>query len=235
MSCRDMNSLISPYLDGWLNSSQIRRLEAHVATCNDCRYKLELMQEIPQALQTHRMLAPHPEFTAVVMQKIVITSQLQTKNGLAATLTTEFRSETRTFRTANPAPAEKKPSEKAPEQEAKILNLFRPETKPTKAAGAYVLRFSSMAAALVVAVGIGIYALQPGLNTPASVSTSEAIGFFAHTLTDAFQSPVEIVLGAIITAGLVVALWLAFRTSSKNQFFQKNELSQERDLNNSLK
>src|SRR5947209_14068488 len=99
MSCREMNALISPYLDGLLDGAQTRRLEHHVDGCEDCRYKMELMQEIPQALQTDRMLAPRPEFTATVMQRIVISAQLQSEGGVQTRVRAEFRSETQyTFR-----------------------------------------------------------------------------------------------------------------------------------------
>ncbi len=233
MSCREMNLLMSPYLDGQLDSVQTHRLEQHVATCTDCRYKMGLLKEIPQALQTDRMLAPRPEFTAIVMQQIVIRSQFQTQGGVQTSVRTEFRSETHiSFRNTEATKPEN--SDPNPKNEAKIMLLpQRPAAslRPAKAPGAYVLRFSSMAAALVLAVAIGIYALQiaPDPSASTTASTSSAVSFFATTLTAAFQSPPELLLGFLVASALLVTLWFVFRSSDKNDQFSRNDLHRERD------
>jgi hypothetical protein len=228
-----MNALMSPYLDGLLDGAQTRRLENHVGGCDDCRYLLELMQQIPQALQTNRMLAPRPEFTTMVMQRIVITSQLQNQNGVRTKVRSEFRSETRyTFRGDGGNSAKTDPT-----NEAKIVTFPSTEERQsrlsgTKSPGAYVLRFSSIAAALVVAVGIAIYSLQIGVGaqTGATASTSAGIALFAHTLTDAFQSPAEILVGGVVTVALVVTLaYYLFLRNGKNQPEESNSLTQRRD------
>lgn len=229
MSCREMNALMSPYLDGLLDGAQTRRLEHHVDGCEDCRYKMELMQEIPQALQTDRMLAPRPEFTAMVMQRIVISAQLQSEGGVQTRVRAEFRSETQyTFR--SPEAPESGSPESNPKNEAKILTLPRRAPvapAPAKSPNVYVLRFASMAAALVMAVSVGIYALQINDGTSSNLSannTTAAIGTFARTLTDAFQSPAELVLGVVIAIGVVVCLSYLFLRNTNGSFNQNRDL-----------
>ena len=214
-----MNALMSPYLDGLLNVAQTRRLECHIVSCSECRYKIELMKEIPQALQTDRVLVPRPEFTAMIMQQVVIKTQLQNSNGTQTSVKTKFQTETRY--TSRNAEEHLIPS-------AKLLTLPR----STKSPGAYVLRFSSLAAALVLAVGVGIYTLQIGLGSAsgASASTSEGIALFARSLIDAFQSPAEVLVGTIIAAALLIVLWFFFRKSGEDGQFNPNELGSQRNL-----
>jgi hypothetical protein len=225
MSCREMNALMSPYLDGLLNGDQTRRLEYHIVSCNECRYKIQLMKEIPLALQTDRMLVPRPEFTAMVMQKIVITSQFQSDGKVQTAVRTETRY---TFRNTEEHTLEKI----TPQNDLKILTLPRREVslpRPIKSPGVYLLRFSSLAAALVLAVGVGIYSLQISASG-ASASTSEGIALFARTLIEAFQSPAEVLLGVVITVALVIVLWFVFRTNDRNEQFSSAELNQRRNL-----
>ncbi len=213
MSCREMYVLMSSYLDGLLDSARTRRLEQHVEECEDCQYKLDLMQEIPLALQTDRMLAPQPEFTALVMQRIVITTQLQTQGGVQ-TETREFRSTT-TFRSSEAAQSQ---SDEVPSQNQMKLLAFPTSTAQTRPGPAvYALRFSAMAAALVLAFGIGIYTLQLGVTSQATVSVNESIGWFAATLTSAFQSPPEFLLGVVAALALAAALWLYFLRNNNEE------------------
>lgn len=232
MSCREMNALMSPYLDGLLDGAETRRLQHHVGDCTECRHLLELMQEIPQALQTDQMLAPRPEFTTMVMQRIVITSQLQNQNGVRTKVRSEFRSETRyTFRGEGGNSTGKNPT-----NEAKIIGFPSAEERQarqvsSKSPGIYVLRFSSMAAALVVAVGIAIYSLQVSAGAPTGVSASASYGItlFAQTLTDAFQSPAEILIGGLVALALVVTLGYYLLRNGREQMPESSSINQRQD------
>jgi hypothetical protein len=229
-----MNALMSPYLDGLLDGAQTRRLEHHVETCKNCRYKLELLQEIPTALQTDRMAAPRPEFTAMVMQKVVITAQFQRDGSVEVQGRAEFRSETQyTFR--GTATSEQN---QASRSETKVLEfpfLRRATTitaRPAKAPGVYLLHFASVAAALVIMVGIGVYTFQFGTGsapTETAAYTNVVITSFAQNLTETVQSPVEVLIGVAVTFAVVVCLWFFFlRTRKEEQSFEQEELTRRR-------
>jgi hypothetical protein len=72
MYCREANKLFSLYLDNLLNEGQARTLEEHTSECDKCNDKLELMKQIPEALQSDKLLAPSEDFTKLVMQRIVM-------------------------------------------------------------------------------------------------------------------------------------------------------------------
>src|SRR6476469_8129211 len=89
MSCREANQFTSSYLDGQLNDREVRLYEEHISGCVDCRDHLDLLKQIPSALQTDRMLAPKPEFTTLVMQRIIVKQQF---GNSSSTLEAQFTS-----------------------------------------------------------------------------------------------------------------------------------------------
>ena len=51
MECKDMEKLLSPYLDGDLGDPEKRSVENHLQECFSCREMLDLMQEVNASLQ----------------------------------------------------------------------------------------------------------------------------------------------------------------------------------------
>src|SRR3954454_17610010 len=80
MFCREATMITSSYLDGQLDHHKVRVYEEHILQCADCRDHLDLLKQIPAALQTDRMLAPKPEFTTLVMQRIIVKQQFGNQN-----------------------------------------------------------------------------------------------------------------------------------------------------------
>ncbi|NWJ44519.1 MAG: zf-HC2 domain-containing protein [Chloroflexi bacterium] len=186
MFCREMNQHISPYLDGVLNTAQTQKVEAHVEICPKCRHSLSLMQEIPKALHTDRMLAPKEDFTAAIMQQIIINHHLSSSLGT----------------TAQPETV-RKVAEVVPFDAARHKRAARASTTN------YVLRFAAMAAVLMVMVGVGAYLnVLTGNGTGGTQAAfGAAIGNFAGLLADSVQSPLILLLGVALTAGIIIATW----------------------------
>ncbi|MEI7556227.1 zf-HC2 domain-containing protein [Candidatus Chlorohelix sp.] len=186
MFCREMNPHISPYLDGVLSLAQAQKVEAHVGICPKCRHSLSLMQEIPKALQTNRMLAPKEDFTAAIMQQIII------KHHLRSSLATTTQPETA-----------RKVDEVVPFDAARHKRASNPS--PTN----YVLRFAAMAAVLMVMVGVGAYlnVLNGKGTSGTQAAFGAAIGNFAGLLADSVQSPLVLLLGVALSALIIVATW----------------------------
>ncbi len=196
MFCREVKATISPYLDGELDNRQSRLLEDHIASCPNCRARLGLLEELPTVLHTDRILAPRPEFTRVVMQQVIIRQQigvLLTKNdpnSVSKPTTTAFQASTPATR-ASLAP-----------------NLTRP-ARSFKPTSAYVLRFSAMAAALVVVISVGVFTLaqSPGQLSDTSAAVYGAVQGFADTLRSALSNPLELVVGLLVAAVIMFGLW----------------------------
>src|SRR6476620_1639884 len=122
MFCREVKTSISRYRDGQLEEPLSLQVEEHVAGCPPCRHRLGLMKEIPAVLQTDRMLAPRPEFTKMVMQRIIVRQQV-------GTTTFETRTDSVSFNTTGRETAQQSSdSRESTETEeepgpARIINL----------------------------------------------------------------------------------------------------------------
>jgi len=201
MSCRELNEQISLYLDGLLHPTQLRKLEEHSEICENCQHKLTLMREIPTALRTDRMLAPRQDFTAIVMQQVVISQHFKVNNtsgrGGAATAEPE---------TQNDVPA-------------KVISL--PERRSNrmtyKSPADYMLRFASMAAALVFIFGAGVYVTgTSAVDNSTKATVSSAISDFAALLVDSVQSPPIVAVGVLLAAAIVVLTWWYIKRTTSN-------------------
>ncbi len=200
MSCREIHQEISLYLDGILNSSGVRRVEEHTAACPSCQKKMALMKDIPRALRTDQMLDPGPDFTAAVMQQIVIRHHLQNE------LKTPFR------------PAESREGSAEPVQTVEPTpdNLidFQSRRAARKSPADYMLRFAAMAAALVFMMGLGVYFTgSDGVDGSARTSLNGALAWFASLVVESVQDPVLLATGVVLAAAIIVLTWWYIRRS----------------------
>ena len=193
MFCREVRASVSPYLDGQLANDHIQRFKTHLDTCVGCKEQLDLMQEIPVALQTDRMLTPQPNFTKSIMQQIIIRQQIE-----STVIETQIESVNVQTKSAN-----------------KIVSLheYRVNRQPVRNATDYALWFSSAAAVLVVMVGLGIYITNTNnTSNSATASVYGAIQNFANTLSSGLSSPVELAAGVAIAAMILIGLWYTMKT-----------------------
>ena len=216
MSCREAYKLISLYLDGLVHENVSRQLEVHVAGCIKCRDKLELMKQIPEVLQTDKLLAPSEDFTKQVMQRVVMQQVVVRRDGDRASSFTSYTS-TRVTTYVNAEPRQAKPLETADEKldddpsakKFQIINLDSQRNLRRPMPGTYLLRFTSAAAAMVLCFGFVAYisALNGTMNVT-SDSSGRAVMAFADLLTSSFSSPWEVAIGSIVAAIIIVTLWV---------------------------
>jgi anti-sigma factor RsiW len=207
MFCREVNELVQPYLDGLLKHNQAQKVDEHTAACAKCRQKLALMQEIPLALRTDRMLAPKPDFTAAVMQQLIINQHF--KAGEQHPFRTESQTTVTMVSMETTPPPVAAPKVVKLEEHRKAASFSRNRTN-------YLLRFSGAAAALLLIVGVGIYLNQltgTGSQTSAQASVSSAISSYATMIVDSFQSPLILIVGIVLAVVIIVATWWYMRRS----------------------
>lgn len=85
MQCREIKELLSPYLDGMLNPSEGEEISAHLAVCPDCQAEWHALCEVVDLFKTLPEMAPPPEFSAQVMNKIAASPlPARKKSGTAA-------------------------------------------------------------------------------------------------------------------------------------------------------
>jgi hypothetical protein len=224
MFCREATLFTSSYLDGQLDDREAQLYEEHVFQCPDCQDHLDLLKQIPMALHTDRMLAPKPEFTTLVMQRIIVKQQFGNQTHSFETQYTSF-----SFSGADYSQEEDDDYESddlsdneddldpAQLQPLSLASYARERqiSRTSQIASNYVLRFSSVAAALVMTVGVSLYFLGNFSNTPVDAPTAAVYGSikdFADNLRNALSSPVELVAGLAISAVILVSLWYLLRT-----------------------
>lgn len=178
MSCRKMQELISLYLDNSLDSNQTQLLKAHLVYCDKCNETLNLMSQIPVALHADRMLTPHIEFTASVMQRVIVSEQVAAK--------------TATVENFKVIPLESRRTKPHPI----IANsIFQ-----------YSLRMASVAAVLVVFF-VGLAATGVGSVNEVQASVGAGINSFAITVQESLQNPLVLVVGITTTIALIAFFW----------------------------
>lgn len=225
MFCREAKLVTSSYLDRQLDHQTVRLYEEHVLQCADCRDHLDLLKQIPVALQTDRMLAPKPEFTTLVMQRIIVKQQF---GNTSSTFEAQFSSLSYSgtvqdgdddYETDDEDEEDTDEDDLAPAQVQPIsmadFARHRQANRAGRLASNYVLRFSSVAAALVMMVGVSLYALGNFSSTPVDAPTAAVYGSikdFADNLRNALSSPLELVAGIAISAVILVSLWYLLRT-----------------------
>jgi anti-sigma factor RsiW len=211
MFCREIKTLISSYLDGRLDYGQSRLLEEHIASCPTCRHRLGLMEEIPNALQTDRMLAPRPEFTKFVMQQIIVRQQLGTGRFETRLRQVSFR--------VDSEPNEAPPAEDDSASAKKLTSLEEYSNRRPKTPYDYTLRFSAVAAVAVVMITAGAFAFT---QSPSNLSDTAAavyggIQSFADTVRSAFNSPVELLTGVVVAVAIMIGLWYFLRRPGRTR------------------
>lgn len=237
MFCREAHQFTSSYLDGQLNDREVRLYEEHVVGCINCRDHLEVLKQIPSALQTDRMLAPKPEFTTLVMQRIIVKQQFgdqsqsfeaqYTALSYTSTNLDEYEDEDEAdFDEEDDTETSEDDLESSEVRPISIAEFARNRqvNRAGKLASSYVLRFSSVAAALVMMVGVGIYALGNFSSTPVDAPTAAVYGSikdFADSLRNALSSPLELLAGVAISAVVLFSLWYLLKTLHQNEELQK--------------
>jgi hypothetical protein len=229
MFCREANQFTSSYLDGQLSDREVRLYEEHVSGCINCRDHLDLLKQIPTALHTDRMLAPKPEFTTLVMQRIIVKTQFGDQSQSFEAQYTALSFTSSSFDEDEDDLEEDEDTEDAEEDiassQVRPISLAeysrdRQATRAGKLASSYVLRFSSVAAALVMMVGVGIYTLGNINSTPVDAPTAAVYGSikdFADSLRNALSSPLELIAGVAISALILFSLWYLLKTLRQNE------------------
>lgn len=235
MFCREASKLLSLYLDGLLSVAQTQRLEEHTTGCVNCRNTLELMQQIPVALQTDKLAAPSEDFTKLVMQRIVMqqvvvkqndgrgnfSSYSQTQVSVVSSYTTQPN---RAKQISTPASEPKTDADDAEGeavakfvQESNVIDFTSRRPMQTTMPF-YLLRFSAAAAAFVLGFGLLFYVFQVNGNAISTTDTSgRAVMALANLLTSSFSSPLEVVIGAAVSVVIIVSLWFVLtRPNNKN-------------------
>lgn len=71
MECREIEPLLSPYLDGEILPPEKEKVETHLAVCPACRAELKAFEEISQGLkEIYLRVKPPPGFAREVMERI---------------------------------------------------------------------------------------------------------------------------------------------------------------------
>ncbi len=66
MNCRRINSLISAYIDGELNGSDMLAVRQHIGDCKVCRDEYESLRETKQILSGLQPVPPREDFLASI-------------------------------------------------------------------------------------------------------------------------------------------------------------------------
>ncbi|MEG6521490.1 zf-HC2 domain-containing protein [Desulfotomaculum sp. 1211_IL3151] len=70
MQCKDISSMLSPYLDGVLNSDECAEVRVHLACCPKCKAELEELQAVMLLLQELPEMTPPVDFREKLLAKI---------------------------------------------------------------------------------------------------------------------------------------------------------------------
>lgn len=70
MRCRECESLLWIYLDDELPDAERRAVATHLATCSHCAQALDRLRAFPLRTARLQVVAPPPDFTARLMQRI---------------------------------------------------------------------------------------------------------------------------------------------------------------------
>jgi len=70
MPCLKINELLSPYIDGMLESSQAAQVEQHIAACAACRTEYAKLRNVVELVKGLPEVAPPPEFHSNLLQRL---------------------------------------------------------------------------------------------------------------------------------------------------------------------
>ena len=77
MRCSEATRQLQLYIDDRQSLDKMRALEAHIATCADCREELFLFEEAVQSVHSFKMVAEPADLTQLIMQRVAVTPQRQ--------------------------------------------------------------------------------------------------------------------------------------------------------------
>ena len=75
MRCSEATRQLQLYIDDRLSLDKMRALEAHIATCADCREDLFLLEEAVRSMHSFRMIAEPQDLTQRIMERVAVTPQ----------------------------------------------------------------------------------------------------------------------------------------------------------------
>lgn len=75
MRCSHAARQLQLYIDYRLPLEQMRQVEAHVATCEDCQEELRLLEEVAASLHTIRPVVEPPDLTTNIMRRVALSAQ----------------------------------------------------------------------------------------------------------------------------------------------------------------
>jgi anti-sigma factor RsiW len=83
MRCTDAANYLQLYVDHRLTVEQMRKLEAHVASCASCRVDLALLEEVTHGARTLKPVVEPEDLTARIMQRVALIPQQQSKSSFS--------------------------------------------------------------------------------------------------------------------------------------------------------
>ena len=72
MRCKEASQQLQLYLDNRLTIEQIRRLEAHLASCNACLEELTTFEMLVNDLETFKVVAEPDDLNVQIMRRVAI-------------------------------------------------------------------------------------------------------------------------------------------------------------------
>jgi len=70
MPCRNINEMLSPYIDGMLEASQAAQVEQHIAACAACRTEYDKLRTVVELVKGLPEVTPPSEFHSNLLQKL---------------------------------------------------------------------------------------------------------------------------------------------------------------------
>ena len=234
MACQDNRVMLSLYVNSLLNEDETVYIETHLRTCKDCSEDLPIYRLIHSALPVQHRPAPD-SFTKDVMQRIALVDLNITRydgdsgeyssthysriSVLSADDDSSSRVESKHTGFGNLltlAPSESVVRAANIGIQPSNVVQFTPQ-QARRTALTYALRFSGVAAALVLFVGV--WGVAAGLSTGGTAETtasSRNIFEVTRLATAVFSSP-ALAIGAIgLIAAVIACIGLYITRSNRN-------------------
>lgn len=78
MRCKEASQQLQLYLDNRLTIEQVRRLEAHLASCSACLEELTIFEKVIDDLETFKVVAEPADLNAKIMRRVALASSQHT-------------------------------------------------------------------------------------------------------------------------------------------------------------
>jgi putative zinc finger protein len=72
MRCKEASQQLQLYLDNCLTIQQVRRLEAHLASCNACLEELTVFETVVNDLETLKVVVEPDDLNAKIMRRVAL-------------------------------------------------------------------------------------------------------------------------------------------------------------------